>query len=173
MAETRKAPAARAQTDDDKRAAEVISDGVKVGDGTDTTMNKAPAEATGLGRVVDTGEDKPSGPVLNSGTHLRNPETGEVEFLPAGSTPPKWATDKDEDGHALAGEHLLTDTVSLPRDPSVEVPVDGTNVPPLEGPGSTRPAWAAFASAHGVVVGANATRDDIVDALDAAGIPTS
>jgi hypothetical protein len=44
--------------------------------------------------------------------------------------------------------------------------------PPRGGAGSGRDAWSAYAAASGVEVDEDATRDDIVAALDAAGVPT-
>lgn len=45
-------------------------------------------------------------------------------------------------------------------------------VPPRSGKGSGADAWAAYAAANGVPVAPDATRDDVIAALDAAGIPT-
>lgn len=44
------------------------------------------------------------------------------------------------------------------------------DAPPRSGPGSGKSAWAAFALAHGVDVHADASRDDIITAVEAAGI---
>ena len=48
-----------------------------------------------------------------------------------------------------------------------------TAPPPLTGRGSGREAWAAWASANGVDVNDDASRDNIVEALKTAGIPTT
>lgn len=48
----------------------------------------------------------------------------------------------------------------------------GSDVPPKGGAGSGKDAWAAYAAKHDVKVADDATRDDIVAALDAAGVPT-
>lgn len=44
--------------------------------------------------------------------------------------------------------------------------------PPRGGAGSGVEAWAAYAAAAAVPVDADATREDIIAALDAAGVPT-
>lgn len=46
------------------------------------------------------------------------------------------------------------------------------SVPPRGGAGSGRDAWADYASAHNVDVADDASRDDIINALDEVGIPT-
>lgn len=48
----------------------------------------------------------------------------------------------------------------------------GTDVPPMSGRGSGREAWAVYAAAHDVDVPEGATREDIVQALEGAGVPT-
>lgn len=49
---------------------------------------------------------------------------------------------------------------------------DTSGPPPKSGAGSGRDAWAEYATARGVAVPDGAGRDDIVAALDAAGVPT-
>lgn len=44
--------------------------------------------------------------------------------------------------------------------------------PPKGGPGSGKDAWVAYAAASNVDIDGAETRDDIVAALDAAGVPT-
>lgn len=44
--------------------------------------------------------------------------------------------------------------------------------PPKNGKGSGTDAWVAYAAAHGVEVGEDAKRDDVISALDAAGVPS-
>lgn len=43
--------------------------------------------------------------------------------------------------------------------------------PPKAGAGSSRVKWAAYAAAHDVAFDGDATRDDIIDACAAAGVP--
>lgn len=45
-------------------------------------------------------------------------------------------------------------------------------VPPKGGPGSGKSAWAEYARAHNVSVEAGSSREDIIDQLDDAGVPT-
>lgn len=175
MAETRKSAAAKAaetraaqdepqSTDErDAQAQEVVAAATPDGatDATTPATNLPPA-----GFLVDAGEPG-DGKTLNSGTHLRNPATGEIEFLPAGSTLPEWAT-TGSDG--MVGDHLLTAEPTTGLDPSVEVPIDGSTLPGVD---AGRPRWAAYASAHGAVLGANATVGEIVAVLDSMGVPTS
>lgn len=175
MAENRKTAAQKAaelqatqdpadsQDQRDAQAQEVAAAAAPDGASDDTTpgANLPPA-----GFLVDPGEPG-DGKTLNAATHLRNPVTSEVEFLPAGSTLPEWAT-TGEDG--MVGEHLLSAEPTTGLDPSVELPVDGSKPP---APDANRARWAAYASAHGAVIGANATAGDIVDALDRMGIATS
>jgi len=51
-------------------------------------------------------------------------------------------------------------------------PDAGTTIPPKSGRGSSRDAWAAYAEANGIDVDADATKDDIIAALDAEGVAT-
>jgi hypothetical protein len=57
-----------------------------------------------------------------------------------------------------------------------EDPADGGEAPnadappPRHGKGSGREAWSAFAAGHGVQVENDASRDDIIAALEAAGV---
>jgi len=53
-----------------------------------------------------------------------------------------------------------------------EPATDVAPVPPKGGPGSAKDAWAAYAASKGVEVGADTTREDIIAALEAAGVPT-
>lgn len=47
-----------------------------------------------------------------------------------------------------------------------------TSIPPRGGPGSGAPEWREYARGRGVDVADDASRDDVIAALDAAGIPT-
>ena len=47
-----------------------------------------------------------------------------------------------------------------------------SGIPPKGGAGSGAPAWREYAVSKGVEVSADASRDDVIAALDAAGIPT-
>jgi hypothetical protein len=84
---------------------------------------------------------------------LRNAETDAVEVFEAGSTLPSWA------------EKLVT------NDAVFEGGADeaaASEAPPRAGRGSGRDEWAAYASSLGVAFDDDATRDEIVAAVDAA-----
>lgn len=49
---------------------------------------------------------------------------------------------------------------------------DGPKPPPKHGAGSSKEAWAAYAAEHQLVVPDGATREQIIQALDEAGVPT-
>lgn len=106
---------------------------------------------------------------LTAGVLLRNPGTGQVEFLPAESTLPDWAEGLVGD-HVLAGDDMPDLDETDPDDPSREALGDGP--PPKSGKGSGEAAWRAYAAQHGVDVPAGTDRGDIIAALDAAGVPT-
>lgn len=50
--------------------------------------------------------------------------------------------------------------------------VSGGTVPPKSGTGSGRAAWASYAQDNGLAFDNSSSRDDIIAALAAAGIPT-
>lgn len=65
-----------------------------------------------------------------------------------------------------SGDPGTGDATRTPQDAMVPVPPKG-------GPGSGRPAWAEYAAANGIVVTDEMrSRDDIIAALDLAGVPT-
>lgn len=51
-------------------------------------------------------------------------------------------------------------------------PASATVIPPRGGPGSGAPEWRDYARSRGVEVGDDASRDDVIAALEAAGKPT-
>ena len=51
-------------------------------------------------------------------------------------------------------------------------PVRPAGIPPRGGAGSGAPAWREYAASKGVEVAADASREDCITALDAAGVPT-
>ena len=71
---------------------------------------------------------------------------------------------------ALPMSPVLSGGSLQPGKPERVVTADGP--PPKGGPGSGRDAWAAYAGQHDVDVPADATREDIVAALEAADVPT-
>lgn len=77
------------------------------------------------------------------------------------------------------GEKIPAEVVELIDNPAVwesdEEPEDDEEpegLPPMSGKGSGRDAWAAYAQANGVAVDDDATRDQIVAGLEAAGVAT-
>lgn len=94
---------------------------------------------------------------------LRHPETGTVHIVAAGSPTPAWA-------EALIGnDELYDDEAADGPAPASQEP---SAAPPKSGPGSGRDAWAAYAQASGHPAADGAGRDDIVSALQSAGIAT-
>lgn len=129
---------------------------------------------------------------LTENTHVRHPETGELAFLVAGGDVPEWAS-------SLVGDHLVEGgtarrgTVAPAREnPADEVarlqariavlkaavestpvtPVVEAGPPPKGGAGSGAPAWRAYAAKNNVEVAEDASREDVVAALEAANVPT-
>lgn len=92
---------------------------------------------------------------VNANVIVANPETGERVFIAAGEEPPAEVRD-------LLGDHLFDGGDGE----------DASEVPPQSGRGSGKDAWAAYAEAHGVTVDEDATRDQIIADLEAAGVPT-
>ena len=85
-------------------------------------------------------------------------EEGTVHrFLP-GDEVPGWAA-------KLMGDHCFAGSA----DDLAEVESSGP--PPRAGKGSGEAAWRSYAEAQGVDVSDAEGRDDIIDALDAAGVP--
>jgi hypothetical protein len=80
-------------------------------------------------------------------------------------------------GHFRRGETIRTATspkeaVKFRFDGWEEVELVDVEIPPRVGKGSSREAWAAYAEASGVEVPEDATRQDVIDALEKAGVAT-
>ena len=111
---------------------------------------------------------------LTAGVIVRDPG-GRLTFLSTGTQLPDWA-----DG--LVGDHVLTDRspFAAAKQDSVEgsEPAEQHDEPAGDGPparrggGSGRAAWAEYATRHGVAVGEDDTRGDIIAACELAGLPT-
>jgi hypothetical protein len=95
---------------------------------------------------------------LTAGVVVRHPGSGTVIFLPEGSDLPEWA-------EALVGDHVLT-AQTVAADTVTAEP------PPKAGPGSSRARWVEYAAANGIAVTDDETRDEIIAACEAAGVPT-
>lgn len=66
----------------------------------------------------------------------------------------------------------ITNAAAWAPGESAEAPSEKPDgIPPKGGAGSSTEAWAAYAAGK-VEVGPDATRDDIIAALEAAGVPT-
>lgn len=107
-------------------------------------------------------------PKLALTVHVHDPETGRTVVLNRGTevegrlltlitNPGVW-----EDPDAVAE----FEASHLEDDESTDAVVE----PPRAGKGSSRDAWALFAANHGVQVGDDDTRDDIIAALADAGV---
>lgn len=88
---------------------------------------------------------------------------------------------RTDDGkfHAFGPDDDLPDWVvtRLADNPRVwaegeEPDAQSSGIPPKKGRGASRDAWAAYAAANDVETAEDASRDDIIAALDAAGVPT-
>lgn len=100
---------------------------------------------------------------LTAGVMLNHPGTGARVFLPTGSDLPTWAT-------GLVGGHVLTADSQTEAGP---VAVVASGKPPRKsGPGSSAAAWRKYAADREVQVPDDADRDQVIVALDEAGIPT-
>lgn len=96
---------------------------------------------------------------LNATTIVVDPATRAGVVLAAGGPVPSWATDQ-------VGDHLLQVSSEVSDEVSPEGP------PPKAGKGSSREAWAEYADANDVGYGPDDGRDDIIAAVEAAGVPT-
>ncbi len=97
------------------------------------------------------------------------PGPGDAGFLVLGpgDDVPDWAAEQ-------IGDHAWVDDGEAAPAEQPEPPVDlGLTPPAKAGPTASKEAWVAYAAAHSVTVPDDATRDGIIAALDAAGIPTA
>lgn len=138
-----------------------------------------------------------SSPVA-TGTWVEQPEPEDIEALVANESPVDGGEDELDEGspeqaRQQAGEELTeAEKAALDAagsDEGDDKPVDesdaGTpvqaqgeadseqSVPPQGGPGSGKDAWAAYAASNGVTVESGATRDEIIAACEAAGVPVN
>jgi hypothetical protein len=103
---------------------------------------------------------------LTTTVHVHD-DDGRTTVLGPGDTVPDWAVEKitnpDVWDEPPTGEPDRKEDGGTSRN-------DGP--PPMSGAGSGREAWAAYAAAHDVAVPDDAKRDDIVAAVQAAGVET-
>lgn len=111
-------------------------------------------------------------PRLTAGVALRHPGTGVPVFLPAGTDVPDWATGRIG-AHVLdAGPPPKTMTAPITSLGPAATSAPKPSPPSRSGAGSGRAKWADYATAHGVTVTGDMSRDDIVAACATAGVPT-
>jgi len=105
---------------------------------------------------------------LTANTLVTHPETGAPVLLAAGGDVPDWAA-------SLVGAHLIEGGAAEGSQPeqTPDASAKGQDGPPPKGgAGSGAPAWRAYAAKKGVEVAEDASREDVVAALEAAGVPT-
>lgn len=88
------------------------------------------------------------------------------------TNPDVW--DDEPETVAVAATVVSTSTVSsdASSDETVDDDPEPGGIPPKSGKGSGVPAWRAYADANGFETDDDVTRDEIIAALTAAGIPT-
>ncbi|UAJ78318.1 hypothetical protein IT072_02400 [Leifsonia sp. ZF2019] len=106
---------------------------------------------------------------LTSIVHVHD-EHGDVHVFGPGVTVPAWAKALITNPKAWS-EGIEPVKKDHPVAEPTEAP-DSDDVPAKSGPKATVDAWTAYAEKHKVSVGADATRKDIIAALEAAGVPT-
>lgn len=89
---------------------------------------------------------------------LRNPSTGVVEVFSAGTIPPAWAAARITNPRAWTAD-TSTPAAQPPTPPSPQEP-------PRWGAGATNAAWRDYANTLGIDVPPDATRGDIITAVD-------
>lgn len=119
--------------------------------------------------------------------HLDDPD-GNPQVLLKGTDAPDWAQ-KALKGHSGPYEDDGSDTPDEePVGPTEDVRPEGTasevtpvgtqgagavgNPPPKAGPGASKKAWQDYAAANGVDTADAESRDDVIDAVNRAGVPT-
>ncbi len=105
--------------------------------------------------------------VLAANTVAVEPVSGAVKAFLAGDEPPEWAY-----GQITSAELWEGGVVPEPVEHAPSAPADGSP-PPRGGAGSGLGPWQQYAAAKGVTVQPEATREDIIAACEAAGVPTA
>ncbi len=86
-------------------------------------------------------------------------EDGVVQVFGPGDTVPPWAAKKIKNPKLWGGEQVPT----APQE---------RKIPPKTGPKGTVEAWRSYAADHGLTIPDDASRKDIIGALEAEGIET-
>ena len=122
--------------------------------------------------ILKAGDKVPKGAVVGAHLLAEKSAEGSVEPAPTGQEPPRGEADSSTEGAQEPPDGAQGDaTGTVPEGAALAVP-------PKAGPGSGTDAWRAYAVAAVKAKGLNvdisdtATRADIIEALDAAGIPT-
>lgn len=93
-------------------------------------------------------------------------ESGDVHQFGPGDDVPEWVARKVTNPLAWATEDGKSEPEPA-ESTAPEVPI-----PPKGGPKATAEAWAAYAKAKGYEIEGDATRKEIIEALETDGIPT-
>ena len=119
---------------------------------------------------------------LNTHVGVHHPEHGSVLLspgvevpewaIPLIENPEVWAEAPAAEDHAPDGEAETGGEDTEPSVPASETPAEDVPVPAKAGPKATAEAWAAYALAKGFEVAADATRSEIIEALEVEGITT-
>jgi hypothetical protein len=96
----------------------------------------------------------------------RNPSTGQVEAFPADTVPPGWVHDVISPDSHVWEQDTDPETTSESDTGGGSTP----EPPPRAGKGSGRDAWAAYAVSLGFEVDDDHGRDQIIAAIEAAGL---
>jgi len=83
---------------------------------------------------------------------------------------PEEETSEEETSEEETSEEETSEEETSEEETSEEVVT--LPIPPKGGPAATRDAWIAYAKSKGFEADADATRKDVIAALDAAGVPT-
>jgi hypothetical protein len=125
-------------------------------------------------RILKAGDKVPKGATV--GAHLLAAES-EPEQHGSGAVPPAGATGTAEGTGGASGDGSGADGSVQGSDPSGS-PAEALTIPPKGGAGSGKDAWRAYAVKAATAKGVNieipdeATREDIIEALEGAQIPT-
>ncbi|MGW1998147.1 hypothetical protein [Embleya sp. NPDC001921] len=93
--------------------------------------------------------------------HVDNGD-GKSQVFSPGDPMPEWAEEH------VKNPKVWSDDGKSPAVQAAGPAGDGPVEPPRSGPGSGKSAWAEYASARGVTVADDASREDIIAAVDAA-----
>lgn len=103
---------------------------------------------------------------------ISNPDVWDGAAPPRPADPdPAITTGPDVAGELARLRARVAELESAAADDGTE-PASATSIPPRGGPGSGAPEWREYARSRGVEVADDASREDVIAALEAAGKPT-